>query len=163
MAMRIFSSSFILVVVMNLFCSCEKDEAVRVNDCCSSLNSPTPVEHQLLVGTCLDTYFGSDSQFKISSEIELKSIMDQFECEELPTINFSEKDLLVTIISFLGTREYEESLSIYREGSVIEVLHCANFAPVNYEEPVAQVENYLSHWILVDKLSVSDSVIFTVK
>ena len=152
---------------MIFFSSCEKDEPVQVNDCSSSLSSPTPVEHQLIVETCMDNYMdnyhGSDKQFIISSESELESIMDPFECEELPTINFSEKDLLVTIFSFTGARDYEESISVYRGGSVIEVLHCVNLAPVNYGEPVALVENNLSHWILVDKLTASDSVIFTVK
>ncbi|MCP4461067.1 MAG: NAC family transcription factor [Cytophagales bacterium] len=125
------------------------------------MNTPKELEYDLLTGTCLDNYIGSNNQFRIKNESEYESIMDQFECAEFLAINFKDKELLGSVFSFTGTNETKEEFSIFRDGDIVEVLHCIIVIPTD-EELISNVETYLSKWLLTDKLNPDDSVIFTI-
>lgn len=154
-------NNFTFICLLTTLFSCEEQTIVHEIQCDSSLSLPVKVEFELLTGTCLDNYIGSINQFRIKNESEYESIMDQFECEEFPTINFIEKELLGSIFSFTGTNETKEEFSVNRDGNLVEVLHCINVIP-NDEKLTSNVETYLLKWVLIDKLNSVDSVIFTV-
>jgi len=160
MKMKVFLS--LIIGFIALF-SCEDETQKQKKNCKPSMDSPLELEYDILNGTCLDEgYIGVNNQFRIRSEIEYESIFNEFECDEFPHIDFDHKELWGSVFLFTGTNEAKDEISIFKEGNVIEVLHCVSIIPSD-EELISDVQTFLTKWILVDKISSNDSVVFTVK
>lgn len=159
--MKIFSN-LTLICLLITFLSCEEESTEQETHCSSSLTSPIEVEHELISGTCLDHYISSDSNFVIKSQGEFESVADRFECEELPTIDFTKKSLIGTVSSFTGANETNEKFSVLREGNTIELVYCVDIA-AGHGELMSHVETYLIRWVTIDQLKPYESVIFTLR